>query len=156
MKPIFTALGDALTEVEVDGVRAYVRTEDLDAIESTRPRKGAVQLVGGFDPLIVGGGLREQLLPPKHLKRVSRTAGWISPVVLVDGRAAGVWDSTRTSKGLAITVETFADPDRALRVSIAGAAERVGLAQGLTAGVTYGQVFTEKKGPKLTIGPGEA
>ena len=29
MKPIIEALGDALSEVEVDGVRAYVRTDDL-------------------------------------------------------------------------------------------------------------------------------
>ena len=158
MKPIIAALGDALTEVEVDGTQAYVRTEDLDAIESTRPRKGAVQLVGGFDPFIVGAGLREQLLPPAHLKRVSRTAGWISPVVLVEGRAAGVWDSTRTSKALTITIEPFADPDRTLRTAIAGAAERVAAAQGIAAQVRYGKVFQSKPGarPAWTIGPADA
>jgi len=155
MKPIFAALGGALTEVEVDGVRAYVRTQDLQAIESTRPREGSVQLVGGFDPFIVGAGLREQLLPPAHLKRVSRTAGWISPVVLVEGRAAGVWDSKRTANGLAITVDPFERPSPSLRTAIGEAAERVGVAQGLAVSVEYGRVFTGK-GPKLAINPGDA
>ena len=155
MKPIFAALGDALTEVDVGGVRSFVRTEDIDAIESTRPRKGDVQLVGGFDALIVGAGLREQLLPPKHLKRVSRTAGWISPVVLLEGRAAGVWDSRRTATGLTITVETFDKAGAALRKAIGAAAERVGTAQGLATTVDYGRVFTGK-GPKLAIGPADA
>ncbi len=41
MKPIIAALGDTLTEVEVDGTRAYVRTEDLDAIESDEAAPGA-------------------------------------------------------------------------------------------------------------------
>ncbi len=155
MKPIVAALGEVLTEVEVGGVRAFVRTEDVEAIESTRPRRGAVHLVGGFDPMIVGAGLREQLLPPAHLKRVSRTSGWISPVVLVDGRAAGVWDSRRTAKGLAITVEPFGGADPALRKAIGAAAERVGAAQGLAATVDYGRVFAQK-GQKLEIAPEDA
>jgi winged helix DNA-binding protein len=155
MKPVIATLGDAVTEVEVDGVRAHVRTADLEGIESTGPQRGAVNLVGGFDPFIVGAGLRDQLLPPAHLKRVSRTAGWISPVVLIEGRAAGVWDSTRSSKGLSITVETFGDPPRAIRKAIAVAAERVAAAQGLPAAVSYGRVFTEK-GPKLAIQPEDA
>ena len=93
LKPVVEALGDRLTEVEVDGVRAYARTADVEAIEATRARKSHVVLVGGFDPFIVGAGLREQLLPPAHLGRAPRgLPGWISPVVLVDGVAAGVWD----------------------------------------------------------------
>ena len=155
MKPIFAALGETLTEVEVDGVRALVRTEDLDAIESTRPRNGAVHLVGGFDPLIVAAGLREQLLPPAHRKRVSRTSGWISPVVLVDGRAAGVWDSRRTPNGLEITIDAFERPSPALRSAVAAAADRVGAVQGVPVTVGDGRVFTER-GPKLAIDPGDA
>jgi hypothetical protein len=155
MKPIFAALGDALTEVEVDGTRALVRTEDLDSIESTRPPKGSVQLVGGFDPLVVGGGLRDQLLPPKHLKRVSRTAGWISPVVLVEGRAAGVWDSKRTAAGLAITIDPFDLVRPAERTAMAAAAEAIGAAQGVSVTISFGRVFAGKAG-QLRITAGDA
>jgi hypothetical protein len=155
VKPIIADLGDVLTEVEVDGTRAWIRTEDLEAIRATRPRPGGVQLVGGFDPLIVGAGLREQLLPPAHLKRISRTAGWISPVVLVDGRAAGVWDSRRTSRGLTVTVEMFDRSSPARRAAIERAAGRIGQVQGLPVAVEFGRVFVEKR-RKLVIEPGDA
>ncbi len=144
MRPVIERLGDALTEVDIDGTRTYVRTEDLASIEATRRTKGRVRLVGGFDPFIVGAGLREQLIPAKHLKRVSRTAGWISPVVLVDGVAAGVWDGRRTGDRLAITVEPFVEPPRRLRASIASAARQIGRVQGMPVSVVYGSVFAEK------------
>jgi hypothetical protein len=158
MKPIIAALGNRLTEVEIDGARAYVRTEDLGSIEATRPTRGAVHLVGGFDPFIVGAGLRDHLIPAAHLKRVSRTAGWISPVVLVDGRAAGVWDSSRSGNRLSITVEPFGPVTDQRRRTIEKAAERAALAQGARAEVGYGRVFERPPGAprSLTIGPGNA
>ena len=144
MRPVIERLGDAVTEVDIDGTRAYVRTEDLAAIEAARRTQGQIRMVGGFDPFIVGAGLREQLIPAKHLQRVSRTAGWISPVVLVDGVAAGVWDARRTGSRLSITVEPFMEPSPRLRASIGKAAREVGRVQGLPVSVVYGSVFPEK------------
>ena len=144
MKPIVEGLGEAVTQVDVDGVRAWVRRVDVDAIESTRRPRGEVHLLGGFDPFTVGAGLRDQLIPGAHFKRVSRTAGWISPVVLVDGVVAGVWDSRVTATTLSITVEPFAAPDARLRGAVASAAQRVAEALGTTARVDYGRVFPEK------------
>jgi hypothetical protein len=155
MQPAIARLGDAVTEIEVDGTRAHIRTADLEDIQATRPSKGAVQLVGGFDPFIVGAGLRDQLLPAAHLKRVSRTAGWISPVVLVDGIAAGVWDSRRVGDRLRITIELFAARDRAVIGAIEAAAQRVAAAQGIVADVGFGPVFMEKGSP-LVIRPADA
>jgi hypothetical protein len=144
MRPVIERLGDAITEIDVDGTRAYTRMKDVAAIEATRATKGKVRLVGGFDPFIVGAGLRDQLLPAKHLKRVSRTAGWISPVVLVDGVAAGVWDARRSGDRLAMTIEPFAEPPPRLRTSIESAAREIGRAQDLAVSVVYGSVFPEK------------
>ena len=141
MKPLLASFGPELTEVAIDGTRAYVRTDDVDAIQSMEPCLGAVQLVGGFDPFIVGAGLRDRLLPAAHLKRVSRTAGWISPVVLIDGVAAGVWDQRRSGSRLVVTVEPFARPTAAERRGIASAALRVGAVLGLDTAVEYGTVF---------------
>jgi hypothetical protein len=144
MKPILAALGDEVAEVDIAGTRAFVRSTDIDQMNATRPGKDDVQLVGGFDPYIVGAGLREQLIPAAHLKRVSRTAGWISPVVLVDGIVGGVWDATRSGTTLAVTVELFARPNAKQRRAIAGAAEPVARVQCLDATVAYGPVFPEK------------
>lgn len=144
VKPAIAGLGDRLTEVEVDGDRGWVATDAIEAITATRPTRGAVRLVGGFDPFIVGAGLRDQLLPAAHLKRVSRTAGWISPVVLVDGRAAGVWDAALVRDGLMITIEAFATPSPRQRDAMTTAAGEIGRAQGLPVSVAFGPVFPEK------------
>ena len=47
---------------------------------------------------------REHLVGPEHKPKVFRTAGWVSPTVLIRGRIAGIWD---LSKGL-VTVTGFA------------------------------------------------
>jgi uncharacterized protein YcaQ len=78
-------LGGAVVNVEVDGAGGLLLAEDVETIEATEPLRGAVHLLGPFDPLIVGAGARDALIPPARYKRVSRTAGWISPVVLIDG-----------------------------------------------------------------------
>ena len=157
MKPLIESLGGALAEVEVGSARTVARTEDVAAIESTRPTRGNVQLLGGFDPFIVGAGLRDQLIPPAHLKRVSRTAGWISPVVLVDGIAAGVWDSRRQGDRLSITIDPFERFDAKRKAAVERAADEVARAIGATASVAYGRVFAaDVKGPKLVIEPRDA
>lgn len=155
VKGVFAELAGALAEVEVDGARAFVRTEDIAAIEATRPRRGTVHLVGGFDPLVVGAGLRRQLIPDAFLARVSRTAGWISPVVLLDGRAIAVWDSKVTGSTLTITVDPFEASAPALRGTIGDAAERISEAQGLRLEIAFGRVF-DQPARKLAIRPEDA
>jgi hypothetical protein len=145
MRPAIESLGDAVREVEVAGVRALAREADLDAFATATPGNGSVRLLGGFDPLIVGAGLRDQLIPAAHLKRVSRTAGWISPVVLVDGVVAGVWDAARRGDTLKLTIEPFSEPSKRRRASMAAAAREIGRAQGLATSVELGRVFQEKR-----------
>ena len=143
MRPVIERLGDAITEVDVDGTPAFIRSEDVPAIEATRVTKGTVRLIGGFDPFIVGAGLREQLIPAKHLKRVSRTAGWISPVVLVDGRAAGVWD--RRGRGAASRSPSSRSPTRRRARGERSRRPRTKwVASRAPASVSYGPVFPEK------------
>jgi hypothetical protein len=141
LAPVIEGLGERVTEVDVDGLRGWLLTEDLEAVAATTPSRDAVQLLGPFDPLIVGGGLRDRLIPAGHLKRVSRTAGWISPVLLVDGVVAGVWDHERTAAGLAVTVEAFGKVPQRQRARIERAAARIGRAHGVAATVDFGPVF---------------
>jgi hypothetical protein len=81
---------DDLTEVTVDGAEALVRACDLDELRDTRPTK-LVRLLPAFDQYVIA--VNRSLIPAEHLAKVSRTAGWISPVVLLGGRIAGVWSS---------------------------------------------------------------
>ena len=61
-----------------------------------------------------------------------RQAGWISPVVLIDGRAGGVWSYERSKDAVLVTVVPFRRLSRASKQGIE--AETVRLAGVLGAG----------------------
>ena len=115
------ALSDELVPVSVEGWRAHVLKGDLKRIATTRAPATRVQLLPNFDPFLMGHAKRDHLYKPAHASRVSRTAGWISPVVLVDGHVDGVWAYTLNRSKLKVTLHPFKSlPPRV----IAGARER--------------------------------
>jgi hypothetical protein len=68
-----------------------------------------VVLLPGFDPWVIAPrSHRERAVPPDRAAEVSRTAGWISPVLVVDGAVAGVWEHERRGDALTVTVRPFA------------------------------------------------
>ncbi|WP_324188063.1 winged helix DNA-binding domain-containing protein [Nocardia higoensis] len=88
----FAALGDALTPVEVEGRAAYVLSEHADDLATTEPSREA-HLLGPFDQYVLGPGTADtELLPKSHRREVSRTAGWIAPLVVDAGRITGTWE----------------------------------------------------------------
>ncbi|MGI5229898.1 winged helix DNA-binding domain-containing protein [Actinoallomurus sp. CA-142502] len=90
----FAEMGERLTEVEVDGRPAYVLTEHAGELADSAPSR-SVRLLGAFDQYVLGPGTTDtRMLPAEHRARVSRAGGWISPVVIVGGRIAGVWEAT--------------------------------------------------------------
>jgi uncharacterized protein YcaQ len=95
-----------LEEVVVGGRRAWARAEDVADMAGTRGR-GRVALVPGFDHYVVAFRPRDQVVDRRHAARVFRSAGWISPVVLVDGRAVGVWGHERSGDRIEVTVQQF-------------------------------------------------
>jgi hypothetical protein len=85
------ALGDRLTEVEVDGEPAYVLAEDVDDLAATRPTD-VVRLLPGFDQYVLGPGTADGHVTPAARRRdVSRQSGWIAPVVVAGGAVSGTW-----------------------------------------------------------------
>jgi hypothetical protein len=61
-----------------------------------------------FDQYVVGAARSQPALLPTEFKdRVHRPQGWISPVLLVDGRMAGVWRHERKGRRLAVAIEPF-------------------------------------------------
>jgi len=141
IRPALDDLLEELAEVDVDGRRGLIRREDIPSIEAASPMDDGVHLLGPFDPLIVGAGLRDLLIPAAHTKRVSRTAGWISPVVLVGGEVVGVWTSAPDGDRLRLTIDLFGRPSAVLRRAIEVAATRVGAVQSAEVRVAYGRVF---------------
>jgi hypothetical protein len=65
------------------------------------------------------------LLDPAEKKRVYRDQGWISPVLLVDGRMDGVWKHERKGKRLDVTIEPFGRVPKWVRAQAEAEAERL-------------------------------
>jgi hypothetical protein len=69
-----------------------------------------VRLLPAFDTYLLGYADRSATVPPEHLARVWLGGGWLHPVVLVDGLAAGTWRLERRD----VVVEPFGDVPRGL------------------------------------------
>jgi winged helix DNA-binding protein len=95
VRPWFERLGDELVTVEVEGAALFALKADLAALRRTEPNE-AVRLLPNFDQYFLGAGSGSAAFVPAARKaRVSRTAGWISPLVLSGGRVVGVWELDR-------------------------------------------------------------
>jgi hypothetical protein len=102
-----------------------------------QPEPSGVRLLPNFDPYVVALARESPYLLPDGFKdRVYRTAGWISPVVLVAGRRAGVWEYERQRARIQVTVEPFAPLSAEVRRGITEEAERLGTFLGAPAQVT--------------------
>jgi hypothetical protein len=140
-KPILESFGNEIVEVEFGGSRGLLLREDVEAVRATRPDATPV-LLGPFDPLTVGLGRRDWFIPAAHLTRVSRTAGWISPVLMIGGIVAGVWTGERRGSRLRVTVDPFDEPSTPVRRGIERAAARVAAAHDAPLDFTFGPVYS--------------
>jgi hypothetical protein len=103
----WAAIDAELLNVSVEGQVAQLLASDLESRRSSAGRE-SVQLLPGFDPYLMGHATRDHLFDPVHRWKVSRVAGWISPVVLVGGRVVGVWTHAVNKGKLTIEITPFA------------------------------------------------
>jgi len=136
----FARAGGDIAEVEAIGKGAFALREDLPAMRAPRPGgRPRVCLLPSFDPFLLGHKDKGHLVGADRYKRVFRKAGWLSPVVLVDGRCAGVWSLGRTRAGHVVQVEPFGRMGPAVRDGVGREAERLGRFLGAGAEVAYGR-----------------
>ncbi len=102
----WSGLTGELAAVSVEGRRAEVVAADLRLLAEAKVRD-AVQLLPPFDPYLMGHAGRSHLFDAVHSPKVSRTAGWISAVVLVDGRVVGTWAHSASGGRLRVSVVPF-------------------------------------------------
>ena len=101
------AHAETLAEVRVEGQAAWMTPEGAVAAAAADPPEG-VHLLPGFDPYVLAPlSHRAHTIPEGRIPDVSRKAGWISPVLLVDGRVAGTWESSTSSDVTTITITPF-------------------------------------------------
>jgi winged helix DNA-binding protein len=107
-KAAWTAIESELANVSIEGTATQMLAADLKAMRSRERHEQSVQLLPGFDPYLMGHVTRDHLFDPVHRWKVSRISGWISPVLLVDGRVLGVWTHATTKGKLRIEITPFA------------------------------------------------
>jgi uncharacterized protein YcaQ len=100
-------LGDAVTQVSVEGAPMWLLASDADEVAGAPP-VDTVRLLPGFDQYTIAATRHvEQLMPGDFRPLVYRPQGWISAVLCVGGRIEGVWRYERKGKTLAVAIEPF-------------------------------------------------
>jgi DNA glycosylase AlkZ-like len=108
-----------VTEVEVDGETAYVRTEDVDELASIKPTK-AVRLLPGFDQYVLGPGTDDgRVVAPGRRSAVSKQSGWIAPIVVAGGVVCGTWELGEDEVRIGWFEEAGRPPRRAVADEVA-------------------------------------
>jgi Winged helix DNA-binding domain len=126
----WSRLADELVPVSIEGRRAEVLAGDLQQL-SEATIGSAIQLLPSFDPYLLGHASRDHLFDVIHRAKVSRTAGWISAVVLIEGRVAATWTHTVAKQSLRITVKPLERLPSRARPAIRGRAEELAATLGL-------------------------
>jgi hypothetical protein len=120
------ALGEDVAAVDVEGTGGWMLREHAEEAATEEPPERLVRLLPGFDMWVIGAARdAAALLDPAEKKRVYRNQGWISPVLLVNGRMEGVWRHERKGKRLLVTVEPFGKLPRWARDAAQQDAERL-------------------------------
>jgi hypothetical protein len=117
---------DRLVEIDVEGTRGLIRAEDVDALAAATPEHAA-RLLPGFDPFTneLPRRVDSVLTPPNH-DAVHRVAGWVTPIVVVDGRVAGTWEIATARAGTGtLAVQPFGRWRGGARKELAPELERI-------------------------------
>jgi len=109
--------------VDLAGTRAFLLAADTRSPPAAR----SVRLLPAFDPYIIGAPRSGGLFPAAHKARIFRPQGWISPVLLADGHAEGIWRHERKNGRLEVRIEPFAALSRRVRAEASDEAERLAL-----------------------------
>jgi len=125
-REIWADVAGEMVPVRVGGWRAAVLRDDLPHLEEAVCADSPVRLLPYFDSFILGHKDREHLVAEKDRKSIYRAQGWIAPVVLVDGRAAGVWALARAGDRLTVHVTKFAALSRRVTTGILAEAHDLG------------------------------
>lgn len=129
-KAAWEGLAKELVTVSIEGRRADLLAADLKQV-SDQTSEPSVRLLPNFDPYLLGHANRDHLFASQHRARVSRTAGWISAVVLLDGRVVATWTYAVAKRTLTVTVDPFRKLSPSTLKGVRASADSLAAALGL-------------------------
>ncbi len=111
----FARLERETTQVDVEGASMAILSRDRAKLTARGPGP-VVRLLDCFDGYLLAHRDKAHLVDEEHYKSVYRSAGWIAPVVLVDGRVAGTWER---EKGESIRLNPLSPWSKAVSDAVA-------------------------------------
>jgi hypothetical protein len=125
-RQLLAAHADELVMVAIDGATGWVTPTGAETLAAAPAATGTI-LLAGFDPYVLAPiSHRPAIIPDDHVDDVSRAAGWISAVVLVDGVVAGTWTAEQTQEGTTIDVNPFAPLSSEIAAELVERADALG------------------------------
>jgi hypothetical protein len=115
-----------IAPVSVEGWAASLLREDLDTLARASLGGPLTRLLPYFDSYLLGHRERDHLVSTQHRPSIYRPQGWISPVVLVDGRAGAVWAHSRQADRLSVSVTALGPLPRHVAADIRAEARDLG------------------------------
>jgi hypothetical protein len=112
------ALRNELMEVNADEKTALILREEYNQLRNSTIEDHHVRLLPNFDAYLLAHAGKDHLVPARLYKRVYRNQGWISAVVLREGKVIGVWSINRHGKWSSLEIEPFENFTRAIRAGI--------------------------------------
>ena len=117
-KEIWLRESEKIVKVDVDGLGHWILESDLNDLENSKIQQPVVRLLPSFDSFLLGHKSHRSIVEERDHKRVYRGQGWVSPVLLVDGKSLGVWTYARHGTDLEVRVEPFAKLSTGIRSQI--------------------------------------
>jgi hypothetical protein len=131
------SLGDEVYPVDLGGVQAWMLSRHVRELKELPPSR-SVRLLPGFDQYVVAASCHaEHLLPGDLRRRVYRPQGWISPVLLVNGRMDGTWRHEIKGSRVEVVIESFVKTPAWVRRAAGQEAERLATFLGCTLNLTW-------------------
>jgi hypothetical protein len=108
--PIKERVENDILEVKVEDHACLALKEDLKLLQNIEAldfEDGNVRMLPSFDCYMLGYRDKSHIVDQAYYKLVYRKAGWLSPVVLVKGRAKGIWSWKKKRNRLHVTIQPF-------------------------------------------------
>ena len=106
-RDLWSRVAEKMTRVDVEGWEAHILRSDLPELERAAIDVPVVRLLPNFDTFLLGHRSHASIVDAGNMRKVYRAQGWVSPVVLVNGRAEGVWSYERRKSDLEVRAVSF-------------------------------------------------
>jgi uncharacterized protein YcaQ len=125
-KEVWISQQAELVEVGGEDEKRFILREDYNELLDGKIDEQTLRLLAHFDAYLLGHADKNHLVDASNYKQVYRNQGWISPVILLDGRVIGIWSYQRRGNNWLLEIEPFEKFSKTAQAKIAAEAASLG------------------------------